>query len=154
MELCHCKMCRRWGGGLPLTGVQVRQVTMAAESPLTWWRSSPWGERGFCSVCGSSLFWRGTDEEQTVWQVATGALDDEETLTLKEHIFYDEKAAFYQLGDSAPRLRGTECTAQALIERQAQYGEGYTARLLAQLREYNGAAFADEVKQLMAASAG
>ena len=53
--LCHCKMCRRWGGGLPLT-VMHASVEMESDDSLSWWQSSGWGERGFCSACGSFAF--------------------------------------------------------------------------------------------------
>lgn len=152
--MCHCKMCRRWAGGLPLTAVQSRQVTVTADSGLSWWKSSPWGERGFCRVCGSSLFWRSAGGEGTAWTVSAGALNDDDRLTLKEHIFYDDKAPFYEFADSTPRLRGVEFTAKVLGELAAQHGDGFLAMALAQLSEHSGGAFADEVKQRIEQQAG
>ncbi|MGI9296667.1 MAG: GFA family protein, partial [Gammaproteobacteria bacterium] len=72
ITLCHCGMCRRWGGGLPLAGF-VAKVSLSEGDALRWWKSSEWGERGFCGECGASLFWRAP--EMDGWEVSAGAMD-------------------------------------------------------------------------------
>ncbi len=58
MEACHCDMCRRWGG-IAFVGVGCGdQVKLLGEEHITRYRSSDWAERGFCSRCGSNLFFR------------------------------------------------------------------------------------------------
>ena len=58
---CHCTMCRRAHGAAFVTwvGAPAEACTIAdPENLLRWYRSSPEAERGFCSRCGGSLFFR------------------------------------------------------------------------------------------------
>lgn len=147
-HLCHCKMCRRWGGGMPLV-VCGGEVHLLADETLKWWKSSPWGERGFCGVCGSSLFWRTQDGGHFIANV--GALDDDNAITtIGEHIYIDEKPAFYQTADDAPRLSGAAFAARVMTQLSAKHGEGFLPEAMRQMRQTNGDAFADEVERLMA----
>ncbi|NIT13149.1 MAG: GFA family protein, partial [Candidatus Dadabacteria bacterium] len=51
-------MCRKWCGG-PLMAVNCgTDVTFEGEDNITVYDSSSWAERGFCSGCGSHLFYR------------------------------------------------------------------------------------------------
>ena len=144
--LCHCKMCRQWCGGLPFANVSGKIVLSASES-LKWWKSSSWGERGFCAECGTSLFWRESGgEEYSI--VAVGALDDERALTIHKHIFIDDKASFYEFADDAPRKTGAEHTAEVLITLTKRYGEDFLKTAIEQARAHNGDAYADEVRRL------
>ena len=53
---CHCDMCRRWSGG-PMFALHCKgPVEFEGEEHIMRYKSSDWGERGFCGVCGSSLF--------------------------------------------------------------------------------------------------
>ena len=55
---CHCGMCRRWGGG-PLLAVHCgHDVHISGTEQVTVFKSSEWAERGFCSRCGTHLFYR------------------------------------------------------------------------------------------------
>jgi hypothetical protein len=40
---------------------------------LRWYFPVPEAGYGFCSACGSSLFWRSTDESR--WSICAGTLD-------------------------------------------------------------------------------
>jgi hypothetical protein len=42
---------------------------------ITWYKSSEKVERGFCSVCGSTLFWKPNIEGYEYTAVAMGALE-------------------------------------------------------------------------------
>ena len=71
---CHCEMCRRTHGHVSAyTAVPKSKLRLVEERGLTWYRSSKIARRGFCSICGSSLFWDATDEKHT--SVAAGTLD-------------------------------------------------------------------------------
>jgi hypothetical protein len=59
---CHCTMCRRAHGAAFVTWVGVEESRARiddAQATLRWYASSPGAERGFCSHCGSMLFFRG-----------------------------------------------------------------------------------------------
>ena len=58
---CHCSMCRRAHGAAFVTWVGMDATRVRIEDDagaLRWFSSSPGAERGFCSRCGSSLFFR------------------------------------------------------------------------------------------------
>lgn len=109
VDACHCQMCRRWAGG-PFMGADVREaggIAFENEDTLTWFESSDWAERGFCSKCGSSLFYRlkGRDD---FWAIASGALDLPAGFEITKEIFIDEKPDFYALAGDRPRYTGEE----------------------------------------------
>lgn len=93
---CHCGMCRRWTGG-PLLSVNCEDLRWEGEP--TFYQASEWAERGFCSQCGSSLFWRITSEGkyQGVTSVTLGSLDDQEGLPMVREWFIDKKPSVYAL---------------------------------------------------------
>ena len=103
---CHCGQCRRWHGHYgAYTAVPKRALELTASDDLVWYRSSDAAERGFCRVCGSSLF-RCADARDHV-SIAAGSLDDSAGLHLAEHIFVAGKAGYYELADGLPqRERG------------------------------------------------
>ena len=56
--VCHCDTCRTWGGG-PLFAVQCgTDVRFVGSESVKEYESSPWATRGFCSNCGTHLFYR------------------------------------------------------------------------------------------------
>lgn len=58
---CHCSMCRRAHGAAFVTWVGMRDDRCRIDDPhvrLRWYASSPGAERGFCSRCGTMLFFR------------------------------------------------------------------------------------------------
>lgn len=105
---CHCDMCRRWSAG-PFMSLSCGSVTFEAEDALRIVRSSDWAERGFCSECGSNLFYRlvaGSDH-----QMAAGLFDEPSKLRLSLQVFTDEKLDFYDFANDTKKLTGTEVKA-------------------------------------------
>ena len=124
---CHCGMCRRWSGGGPLLGgISDAPVAITVGEALQWYAASSWGERGFCFECGGSLFWRQKGAAAG-WLVCIAALPDsadaaagESTAPqLAQHIFIDDKPAYYAFADAAPRLTGAEFTAAVVAKMPA-----------------------------------
>ena len=109
--ICHCGMCRRWCGG-PFEAAHCRDAQFAKDDGLAWYRSSDWGERGFCSRCGTSLFWRLADKTRGMMAVSVEALDENSDLSLLHHIFVDHKPARYEFADDRPRLTEAEILAE------------------------------------------
>ncbi len=106
-SICHCGMCRRWGGGPFEAAHCAGAPTFTKEDGLVWYRSSDWGERGFCGRCGTNLFWRLADNHE-VMAVSVEALDDADDLTLGRHIYIDSKPARYDFADDRPRVTEAE----------------------------------------------
>ena len=112
-HVCHCDMCRRWSGSV--------SMTIACEGPpnfskgkdiMTTYKSSDWGERCFCSKCGTNLF--ANAPGFGYFGVSAGALEDEAhaKLHLDEEIFIDKKPAFYNFAGERPRLTEAEFVAK------------------------------------------
>lgn len=109
--LCHCKMCRVQSSG-PFFAVRFSDgVTLTERRGLRWYDASDIGERGFCTGCGSTLFWRAKDSAAGDWAVSAGALPDDAVGAIFEHIWTDDQPAYYSFADDTPRRTAAECLA-------------------------------------------
>jgi hypothetical protein len=101
-DACHCTQCRKQSGHyFASSDVPRASVTIRGEDKVTWYASSERVRRGFCSVCGSTLFW---DPVQRDWiGIAMGALDTPTATKLKMHIFVAEKGDYYEIADGLPQ---------------------------------------------------
>ena len=100
---CHCGQCRKTSSHyVAATAVRAADLAIAEDGALRWFRSSAEAERGFCGVCGSSLFWRrrGGDEVS----VMAGSLDGPTGLTTATHIFVRDAGDYYHIPASARTL--------------------------------------------------
>ena len=105
--LCHCGQCRRWASG-PFMAIRFEGgVAFDDETALRWYRSSEHGERGFCSQCGSSLFWREPGAGNDV-AISVSTLDDGHGIGIMEHIWVDDKPDWYEFTDDTPRRTAAE----------------------------------------------
>jgi hypothetical protein len=112
VSVCHCGQCRRWGGGGPLIAVRFRGgLTFDAAETLVWYPSSDHGERGFCSRCGSSLFWRAPGQENDA-SASLGALQEDHGLEIAHHIWVEDKPGWYDFADDKPRYTAAEWEAR------------------------------------------
>lgn len=101
-SLCHCGQCRKQSGhAWASTHVPLDRLRIADDRTLRWYNASPTARRGFCSTCGSSLFWDPVDEDKI--SVALGALDAPSGARLKKHIFTAHKGDYYDIDDSLPK---------------------------------------------------
>lgn len=108
-DACHCGMCRRWAGG-PLFTTQARNVSFEGTESLTRYASSDWAERGFCSKCGSTLFYYLKPAK--AFMMSVGAFDDQASFRLVEEIYIDGKPDGYALAGDHPRLTEAETLAK------------------------------------------
>jgi hypothetical protein len=103
-DACHCRQCRKQSGHyFSSTDVPRSALTIRGEDQVTWYQSSEKARRGFCSVCGSSLFW---DPMFRDWiGVAMGAFDTPTGIQLAVHIFVADKGDYYEIGDSVKQFQ-------------------------------------------------
>jgi len=107
LDSCHCSDCRRWNGSLNIS-LDFTDVRFATSATLTWYRSSEWAERGFCSTCGSSLFYRLVDDPAKL-SVCVGALDNvPDDMPITKEFFIDQKPGFYNFEGEREQLTGAE----------------------------------------------
>ncbi|MCR9089363.1 MAG: GFA family protein [Rhodobacteraceae bacterium] len=113
---CHCAMCRKFSGGIEL-GLEVPPggVTWEDKTHLKVYKSSEWAERGFCDVCGSSLFWKLTapGPMQGLLSLSAGSLDTMEGLEFVNEVYIDAKPASYAF--AGERTRMTEAEVMAMV---------------------------------------
>ncbi|MCY6382951.1 GFA family protein [Hoeflea prorocentri] len=102
---CHCSQCRKHSGHFEAsTDVPRSAVTVQGEDHVTWFHSSEKVRRGFCSHCGSSLFWDPLDREKHDWTaIAMGAFDTPTGTHLERHIFVADKGDYYDIADGLPQ---------------------------------------------------
>ena len=99
---CHCTRCRKHTGHYEAgTDVPKAAVTIQGAEKVTWYHSSEKVRRGFCSVCGSSLFF---DPIHRDWiGIAMGAFDTPTHTKLSMHIFVADKGDYYDIADGLPQ---------------------------------------------------
>lgn len=72
--------------------------------------SSDWADRGFCSKCGSHLFYRLKKGGHHF--VPVGLLDDGDQWVFDNQVFIDEKPPYYSFANQTKNLTGAELFAQ------------------------------------------
>ena len=104
-DACHCSKCRKWSGHVAAgTDVPRSALTIEGEDQITWYKSSDKVRRGFCSTCGSSLFFDPLDRDKHNWiGVAMGAFDGPTHTKLQVHIFVADKGDYYEITDDLPQ---------------------------------------------------
>lgn len=104
--VCHCGMCRKWGGG-PFFGVDCgSDVAFNNSKSITIFGSSDWAERGFCSRCGTHLFYHLKPNDQYI--MAAGLFEGTEDLVLDHQIFIEEKPDYYNFANDTRTMTGAE----------------------------------------------
>lgn len=109
-HVCHCGMCRTWGGGGPLFASPANGVTWEEEKFLKRYDSSKWAERGFCGNCGTSLFYRSKPTDQYMFSV--GVFENSADFEVIGEIFIDRKPNGYALAGDHPRETEAEVLAK------------------------------------------
>ncbi|MGO3913910.1 GFA family protein [Enterococcus viikkiensis] len=113
---CHCSMCRRWGSG-PLLTVAAgsgENVTINGEDFVSRYRSSEWAERGFCSSCGSNLFYHLIANDS--YNIPIDLFEDQGEATLEVEVYYDQKPAYYEFANETKKL--TEADIMKMVQQQ------------------------------------
>lgn len=103
---CHCRECRKHSGHFEASADVARSaLTVSGDENVKWYNSSDKVRRGFCSTCGSSLFWDPLDQQKHSWTaISLGAFDTPTNTKLKQHIFVGEKGDYYDISDGLPQL--------------------------------------------------
>ena len=114
---CHCQQCRRWSGHY-WASIHVPKTTLRITSGtdnISWFTSSDKAKRGFCQICGSTLFWHGFgyDALKNKIDISAGSLDESKNLQLVRHIFCRSKGAYYKIKDGVPKHQSFPVTPAA-----------------------------------------
>ncbi|MBO9671017.1 MAG: GFA family protein [Sphingobium sp.] len=100
IRACHCRMCQKAIGATFNARVLVPLDSLTVEGPVGWYSSSDLLRRGFCTVCGTTLF----SERQSANAIGLtmGSLDDPDRFMPVEHIWISSKQAWLGLTDELP----------------------------------------------------
>ncbi|MGD0190927.1 MAG: GFA family protein [Rhizomicrobium sp.] len=102
-DACHCEQCRKQSGHYFVsTNVPRASLTLHGAEHVTWYQSSGKVRRGFCSACGSFLFWDPVGLD--IIAIAMGAFDRPTGTRLAKHIFVPEKGDYYDIADGLPQF--------------------------------------------------
>jgi len=103
-EACHCTQCRKQSGHF-LAAINVRREALVVHGTerVKWYQSSEKVRRGFCSNCGSTLFWDPTIDGYEWTAVAMGAFDSPTGVRLAKHTFVRDKGDYYEISDGLPQ---------------------------------------------------
>ncbi len=111
IDACHCRMCQRWGGGPGMSIKAAGTATIEGEENVAIYKSSDWGERSFCRVCGTHLFFSAPSVNY--FGVSAGTVDDLTGFSFTTEIFVDRKPAAYDFAN--PTLKLTEAEFLAMV---------------------------------------
>ena len=101
---CYCSECRKTSGNfVSATLVKEGQIHFIDQSGWAWFKNDL-ASRGFCQLCGSSLFWKPQPEDGRV-SVMAGCLDAETGLKVVAHIFVADKSDFHEIAGNAPQYK-------------------------------------------------
>jgi hypothetical protein len=102
--VCHCSRCRRSHGHFAAyAACQASDLELTGSGTLRWFEQDG-RSRGFCSVCGSSLFWRA-DGRDTV-SIAAGTIDEPTGLTTVAQIYTADRGDYYAPADDGEQFPG------------------------------------------------
>ena len=104
---CHCESCRRAVSApfVALFGVADEGLTWSG--PVGHYHSSPDVERGFCTCCGSPLFYRNPVRWPAETHIPAATLEDPSVYAPKAHVYYSERLPWIEMRDGLPKYDST-----------------------------------------------
>lgn len=107
--VCHCGTCRTWGSG-PFFAVQCgTEVRIENYEKVKEYDSSPWASRGFCSDCGTHLFYRL--KKTNSYNMPVGLFPHLENLVMSMQYFSDVKPDYYCFSNKTEEMTEAEIKA-------------------------------------------
>lgn len=106
--VCHCDMCRQWAGS-PFFAIEGHTVKLTGDT-VNVYDSSDWAERGFCSHCGTHLFYRL--KTTNTHYLPVGLFPQQPAMQLSHQIFIESKPNYYSFEQTTICMTGAEVMAQ------------------------------------------
>jgi len=104
--VCHCQSCRTWGGA-PYFAVQCgTQVTIEGDDKVKMYESSSWASRGFCTKCGTHLFYKLKASGE--YNMPVGLFPDLEGLEMDMQYFSDARPSYYCFSNQTKEMTAAE----------------------------------------------
>lgn len=106
LAACHCGICRRWGGGPSMTVECQGAPLIEGMEHVRMYSSSDWAERGFCSGCGTHLFYRL--KQGGFYAVSVGLFAQSADWPFELQVFIDDKPGNYEYANITRKLTGED----------------------------------------------
>jgi len=98
--VCHCTQCRKTSGQLwAATSVPHDRFRLGESGALVWFASSDHARRGFCGICGSSLFWEKLGQDRI--SIGAGTLDGPTGLSIDSHWHTEDAGDYYPISQGS-----------------------------------------------------
>ena len=102
---CHCSLCQKTHGAAFVTwvGLERSQVSIQNQDDLlSWYPSSEGAKRGFCSRCGSSLFFCSLKWPTEIHITRANFIErvDREP---QVHAYYDTHVTWFDVNSDLPK---------------------------------------------------
>jgi hypothetical protein len=99
---CHCHQCRTLSGHYTASfDSDEAAIDWQSRDGLAEFATPGGGRRGFCTGCGSSLYFRAADGG---FSVEAGSVDGPLGVALESHIFVADKGDYYVIDDGLPQF--------------------------------------------------
>lgn len=105
LRACHCDMCRRHTSAMFMS-VQTDPESIRIQGPAKSYQSSDWAERGFCSECGATLWYKTVHDG--AYNLAAGLFENAAAAEIKIEFFHDKKPDGYALAGTHKKLTTAE----------------------------------------------
>lgn len=103
--VCHCTMCTNWGGTWMASEVSGNTV-IEGDEHITVYDSSAWAERGFCSNCGTHLYYKVKTESE--FYIPVGLFSGVDDFVFTREIFHDQKPTYFCFNDATQKFNSDE----------------------------------------------
>ena len=100
---CHCIQCMKTHGNFAAyTRVDDDCLKFKSKKTLKWFKSSKKAQRGFCSRCGASIFFK-VNNSKTI-SISAGMFDKSLNVKTNKNIFIKNRLKYYKLDQSLPKF--------------------------------------------------
>jgi len=104
--VCHCDSCRAWSGA-PYFALQCgTDVSFENADKIKTYKSSAWASRGFCSECGTHLFYKL--DKTGAYNMPVGLFQQLTNLTMDMQYFSDQRPNYYCLANKTKEMTRAE----------------------------------------------
>jgi len=118
---CHCRMCQRANSAaVSVWAVFPQPAIRFPDAEPTYFQSSPFAERGFCSTCGSPMTMRYPSEPDGILGIFSSTLDHPEDFPPTVHLGVESMMPWLDINDGLPRARSEDSS--DLLERWSKAG--------------------------------
>ena len=100
---CHCSQCLKTHGNYAAyTQCLDDKIDFINKTTLKWYQSSKIAKRGFCSICGASIFYKLLKSKNI--SIAAGMFSNPTKLKTYSNIYTKGKLDYYKLDSKIPKF--------------------------------------------------